>query len=118
MPHVSLEFSQGIEKTHDIQSACDALFETLANHGAFDRAPIKIRAKPVEFFRIGTEPQSFVHATLLLMDGRDAETKAQITQIVLATLERVFPDVGSLTVQDVEMSRATYAKRVLPASPD
>ena len=116
MPHISLEFSKGLEETHDTQEACEALFETLANHGAFDRGAIKIRAKPVEFFRIGTEPQTFVHATLLLMDGRDAAIKAQITQTVLATLERVFPAVGSLTVQDVEMSRATYAKRVLPAS--
>ena len=112
MPHVSIEFSKGLELTHDIQAVCDQLFETLAGHDAFDGPTIKIRATAVEFFRIGTDPQTFVHATLLLMAGRDEATRTQINQTILAVLSNALPDVGSITVQEVEMTRASYAKRL------
>ena len=92
---------------------CDQLFDVLADQDVFDPPTIKIRATSVEFFRIGTEPQTFVHATLLLMDGRDELTRAQLNTTIADLLRKVLPDVGSITVQDVEMTLASYAKRLL-----
>ncbi len=113
MPHVSIEFSKGLEQTYDIQSVCDQLFSVLADQDAFDAPTIKIRATSVEFFRIGTEPQTFVHATLLLMEGRDELTRTQLNKTIIEVLGKALPNVGSITVQDVEMTLASYAKRVL-----
>lgn len=114
MPHVSIEFSKGLEKTNDMQLVCNQLFEVLAAQDAFqDPSVIKIRATPVAFFRIGSEPQSFVHATLLLMAGRDEKTRTHLNNTILQVLSKALPNVGSITVQDVEMTRATYAGRVL-----
>ncbi|WP_227511471.1 5-carboxymethyl-2-hydroxymuconate Delta-isomerase [Tritonibacter mobilis] len=114
MPHVSIEFSKGLEQTYDIQSLCGRLFAALAEQNAFeDPAAIKIRASPVEFFRIGSEPQTFVHATLLLMRGRDQLTRTHLNKTILEVISNALPDVGSITVKDVEMTRATYAARVL-----
>ena len=114
MPHVSIEFSKGLEKTNDIQSVCNQLFTVLAGQDAFeDPSVIKIRATSVEFFRIGSEPQTFVHATLLLMEGRDELTRTHLNKTILEVLGKALPNVGSITVQDVEMTRTTYAGRVL-----
>ena len=113
MPHVSIEFSKGLEQTNDIQSVCNQLFAVLAGQDAFDAPTIKIRATSVEFFRIGTEPQTFVHATLLLMEGRDELTRTQLNKTIIEVLGKALPNVGSITVQDVEMTLASYAKRVL-----
>ncbi|WP_282169145.1 5-carboxymethyl-2-hydroxymuconate Delta-isomerase [Ruegeria atlantica] len=112
MPHVTLEFSKGIEQVHDIQTICDQLFAVLAEHPEFDAETIKIRATPVEYYRLGTDPQSFVHATLLLMQGRDEATRSELTVAILEILSAALPEVGSITVQDVQMNRASYAKRV------
>lgn len=112
MPHATLEFSEGIEQTHDVQAICDQLFVALAEHPEFDPSTLKIRATPVPYSRIGTEPQTFIHATLLLMQGRDEETRAELNAIILDVLAASAPTVGSITVQDVEMTRATYAKRL------
>ena len=112
MPHVTLEFSKGIEQVHDIQTICDQLFAVLAEHPEFDAETIKIRATPVEYYRIGTDPQSFVHATLLLMQGRDEATRSELNAAILEVLSAALPEVGSITVQDVQMNRASYAKRV------
>ncbi|WP_170417958.1 5-carboxymethyl-2-hydroxymuconate Delta-isomerase [Ruegeria atlantica] len=115
MPHVTLEFSKGIEQAHDVQAICDQLFAELAEHPEFDAETIKIRATPVEYYRIGTDPQSFVHATLLLMQGRDEATRSELNAAILDVLSAALPEVGSLTVQDVQMSRASYAKRLVGA---
>lgn len=112
MPHLTLEFSAGLEQSHDFQAVCEQLYTVLAGHEEFDPPTLKIRATPVPFFRIGTEPQTFIHATLLLMQGRDEATRTELNAIILGVLARTMPEVGSITVQDVEMTRATYAKRV------
>jgi len=116
MPQVVIEFSKGLEQSHDIQALCENLFEALAAEDEVtDPSTVKIRARPVEFFRNGTEPPSFAHATLLLLDGRDEATRKHLNHRILGVMEAALSDVGSLSVQDVEMSRATYAKRVLQA---
>jgi len=118
MPHVSIEFSEGIEQTHDIQLLCEEMFKVLAAQDAFDNPDaIKIRAKPVKYFRRGREPQTFAHATLLLMAGRDQATRENLNKTILGVLDKALPDVGSLTVQDIEITRETYAARILPATP-
>lgn len=113
MPHVSIEFSEGIEQTHNIQLLCEEMFRVLAAQDAFDEPTIKIRATPVKYFCIGTEPQTFAHATLLLMAGRDQNIRAHLNKTILDVLNKALPDVGSLTVKDIEMTRETYAGRVL-----
>ncbi|CUH42122.1 5-carboxymethyl-2-hydroxymuconate Delta-isomerase [Ruegeria atlantica] len=84
----------------------------LAEHREFDAETIKICAIPVEYYRIGTDPQTFVHATLLLMQGRDEATRSELNAAVLEVLSAALPEVGSITVQDVQMNRASYAKRL------
>jgi 5-carboxymethyl-2-hydroxymuconate isomerase len=73
---------------------------------------LKIRATSFPYFRIGTEPQTFIHATLLLLQGRDEATRAELNAIILNVLAASAPTVGSITVRDVEIDRATYAKRL------
>ena len=111
MPHVTLEFSVGLEQSHDFQDICEQLYRVLAAHKEFDAPTLKIRAAPIPYYHIGTEPQTFIHATLLLMQGRDEVTRAELNATILDTLAAAAPMVGSITVQDVEMTRATYAKR-------
>jgi len=114
VPQVIIEFSKELEQQHSIQALCDSLFEALAAEDEItDPSTIKIRARPIEFYRNGTEPPSFVHATFLLLDGRDEATRKHLNHRILSVMEAALPDVGSLSVQDVEMTRATYAKRVL-----
>ena len=110
MPHLSIEFSEELERDYDMQSVCETLFATLAGTSVFDAADIKVRATSAAYFRIGTEPQTFVHATLLLMEGRDEPTRRGLNSKIIETLRKALPNVGSITVQDVELTRATYLK--------
>jgi|TARA_B110000908_G_C10265839_1_gene463831 5-carboxymethyl-2-hydroxymuconate isomerase len=114
MPHVSIEFSKGLEQTADIQSICNDVFEVLAGQSTFpDASVIKVRASAVDYIRIGRDPQTFAHATLSLMAGRDEPTRKHLNDVILDVLIKALPDVSNLTVQEVKMTSATYAKRTL-----
>lgn len=114
MPHVVIDFSAGLEQDHDMQDLCQRVFAALSSQPAIPTpSSLKIRARPQAFALIGTEPQSFAHAELRLLPGRDDATKSLLTQIVLDVLQDAMPTVGSLTVEAVEMHGASYAKRVI-----
>lgn len=113
MPHLVIELSREIEQSYDMQLACTKLFKALSENTIFDAGEVKVRALPVAYSHIGTSPQTFVHATLLLIEGRDEQTRSALNSKILETLRTCFPDVGSITVQDIEITQATYFKSLL-----
>ena len=113
MPHLTIQHSTDVAAD---QALCDALFAALAAHPAIPQPEsLKIRTLPCPAHRIGTEPQSFAHADLALLPGRDAPTRAALSALVLDVMDRHLSTTGSLSVDVSELSPA-YAKRVLPRS--
>ena len=114
MPHIIVEYAGHLDETHCMTGMCATLFDAAAASGVFpDISAIKVRAIPCPFSRIGTEPQSFAHATIRLLAGRTDAAKAKLTQTMLAALDQALPDVGSLSVDIKDIDTATYAKRTL-----
>lgn len=113
MPHITIEHSRGLEDSHDLQALCDTLWEAFANHPSVT-APDTVRARTIAAAasRIGVEPQSFAHATLLLLPGRDETTRAELAQLTMDHLQKHLPDVGSLTVRLDDLNQP-YLKRML-----
>ncbi|MGI3183958.1 5-carboxymethyl-2-hydroxymuconate Delta-isomerase [Nioella aestuarii] len=110
MPHLTIQHSANVAAD---DALCGALFDALAAHAAIlHPESLKIRTLPCPHWRIGTEPQSFAHADLLLLPGRDEPTKADLAQTVMAVLRSHLPGVGSLSVDIGDLSVA-YTKRVL-----
>ncbi len=118
MPHLTLQYSETIAETHDLQALCDALHDALADHPDVPRPEsLKIRALPCPYWRMGSGPQSFAHGDLTLLKGRDLATKSRLSEAVLAVLVQHLPDVGSLSV-DVDELDDAYARRVLTKGSD
>jgi len=114
MPHIIVEYAGHLDETHCMTGMCQILFEAATASGVFpDPGAIKVRALPCPFSRIGTEPQTFAHATIRLLAGRDDDVKATLTQTILTALDQALPDVGSLSVDIKDIDTATYAKRTL-----
>jgi 5-carboxymethyl-2-hydroxymuconate isomerase len=111
MPHLVIEHSRPLECDGD--ALCAALFDRLAVHPNVPQpSSLKIRTVPATHWRIGTEPQSFAHATVWLLPGRDAAARASLAQAILDTMASLMPATGSLSV-DVQDLDPSYAKRVL-----
>nr|WP_321511815.1 5-carboxymethyl-2-hydroxymuconate Delta-isomerase [uncultured Celeribacter sp.] len=112
MPHLVIDFSQGLEADHDMNALCKAVFDALILDPEINPPALKVRARPQPYFHIGTEPQTFAHATLYLLDGRDDEAKVRLTNTVMTALNDQLSEVGSLSVDARDMNRAAYTKRV------
>lgn len=114
MPHIVIDYSEGLDDAHDLHALCRAVFDAAAGTQVFaDLSAIKVRARPCPYFLLGSDPQSFAHVNLHLLDGRSAEQKSTVTHAVLKAMEAHLPEVGSLTVDIHDIVRATYAKRTL-----
>jgi 5-carboxymethyl-2-hydroxymuconate isomerase len=113
MPHIIIEYTAGLDQDHDFQALCEDIYQALAAHPAVpDPTTLKIRALPCPYWRNGREGQSFVHADLKLLAGRDAKTKAELADLMLAAMAARLKTVGCLSVDVIELS-ATYTKREL-----
>ena len=113
MPHVVIEHSPDVGARHDLAALCEALFQALAQHSAIPHpASLKIRTHETGAHRLGSEPQSFAHATLLLLPGREGDTRSDLAQTILDVMAARLTDVGSLSVNLADLD-AAYAKRVL-----
>lgn len=113
MPHIVIEHSNGLEQSHNLQALCDRLWQAFAGHHSV-KGPetVRVRTIAATASRIGVEPQTFAHATLLLLPGRDEATREDLAKITLAALEAELPDVGSLTVRLDDLNQP-YLKRML-----
>jgi 5-carboxymethyl-2-hydroxymuconate isomerase len=113
VPHIVIEHSSGLEDSHDLQTLCDNLWKKFADHPSVT-SPDTVRTRTIAATasRIGVEPQTFAHATLLLLPGRSDETRADLARLVLDTLDTHLPDVGSLTVRLDDIVQP-YMKRML-----
>lgn len=113
MPHIVIEHSPKLEASHDLQGLCDALWDSFASHPEITSPDtVRVRTIPATASRTGIEPQTFAHATLLLLPGRDEPTRRELAEVVLNTLDEFLADVGSLTVR-VDHLEPPYIKRVL-----
>jgi 5-carboxymethyl-2-hydroxymuconate isomerase len=117
MPHVTLEYSNNLPAPVDFGALFARLHATLAETGPFPLAQIKSRAVPLDVFRVGAgAPESvFVHLTVAILSGRDADQRRRISESLLAVLREAFERAWDerpcdLTVDIRELQRETYAK--------
>jgi 5-carboxymethyl-2-hydroxymuconate isomerase len=114
MPHLIVEHSADAASTAGLGALCDALFAALAAHPSITKPEtLKLRTYAAGAHLLGTRGQSFAHATLRLLPGRDAGTRSDLAQVILGVLEVQMPQVHSLSVDISDLDPA-YAKRVLP----
>lgn len=111
MPHIIVEYSTTIEPTVDIESLLEKLHNSLAKHVDLNR--IKTRAIALNNNIVGSTGHNghMVHTTLLLLEGRDIETKQiygkELTDIINNDIKPHFPNCA-ITLEVRDMSAACY----------
>jgi 5-carboxymethyl-2-hydroxymuconate isomerase len=90
-----------------------AVHEGALSSGLFPELHIKTRAIAYDNYRTGQTQDSFVHVNLHLLSGRDDDQKADLAERVLASLSPLLPQVVSVSVEIIDIHRASYRKRVL-----
>lgn len=113
MPHCVIEYSSEIAEQVSIDTLMAAVYEAAFSSGLFPEYHIKTRAVAYDHFRIGQTKDTFVHVNLHLLSGRDDDQKSELSEKVLAGVESLLPQVAVVSVEIIDMHRASYRKRVL-----
>ncbi len=117
MPHCILEYSNNLVELPDWTDVFRDVHEFMAGTGMFRLGDIKSRAVPCETFLVadGAPDRAFVAMNVCILDGRDEEAKATVTDGVQEILKRHMRRacVGkrcSISVRISEMERSNYRR--------
>ena len=113
MPHITLEYSQNLDATLDINALVKAAHEAAERSDLFDSSAIKTRAIAFDHYLVAGQVQDFIHLRAHILSGRSESQKQQLSQCLLEGVEALACRVPSLTVEVVDMDRHCYAKRAL-----
>lgn len=108
MPHCIIEHSTSL----DGEPLVASVFAGTLQSGLFeaDGRDIKVRSIAYQHYLTGPEKGNFVHVTVKILSGRTPEQKQVLSQSVLAHLQKLERPGCSLTVEVVDIDRASYAK--------
>ncbi|HRQ60824.1 MAG TPA: hypothetical protein PLO23_04845 [Alphaproteobacteria bacterium] len=108
MPHIIVEYSPALEP--DIPFLLASLHETLAAQGV-PAERIKARGYKIEHAVVANKgPKgTMLHATVLLLEGRDIPTRKAYGEALYAALKTVAPDDCATTLEMRDMTKETYS---------
>lgn len=106
MPHCIIEHSSDISGQALLPVAYEAAFAS----GLFGGPDIKARAVAFDHALVGGEPASFIHVTLRILSGRTEQQKHALSTLVASRIGEHAPAGCALTVEVVDMDRASYSK--------
>jgi len=88
MPHIVVEYSSNIRDRMGLDRLIERLHATAIGTGVFPLGGTRTRAAERTHYRIadGHPDNAFVHVTLRIGHGRDADTKAKAAQTVFDAL--------------------------------
>ncbi|MDP3188974.1 5-carboxymethyl-2-hydroxymuconate Delta-isomerase [Limnobacter sp.] len=77
-----------------------------------DGSDIKVRAVAYQSYFTGQVKSDFVHVVLKILSGRTPEQKKELSNLVLVNLQKLEFQGCSLTVEVVDIDRASYSKLI------
>ncbi len=112
MPHLVIEYGQGLSPAVKAEALIEAVYQAALASALFQPDAIKVRATGFDHYRTGKDATPFIHVTARILSGRTEEQKRGLSAAILNKLQGLSLGPVSLTVEVVDMHRASYAKAV------
>lgn len=113
MPHFIIECSQDILQQRSPDEIMDAVYKAAYSTDLFAPNDIKARLQPYQYYQLGDHKKNFLHVFGYIMEGRDTEQKAHLSNKICTQLAALLPDISFLSVNIDEFERATYCNKAL-----
>ena len=111
MPHIVIEASKNVAEAVDTANLVIDAHEALAGKGV-DKSRIKTRLMVAHEVCVGTESinGTMVHVTLLLLEGRDVDTKNNYSTAILNAIKPHLEKLPNcaITCEVRDMEKDTY----------
>jgi 5-carboxymethyl-2-hydroxymuconate isomerase len=113
MPHFIIDCSEDIFNKKTPAEIMGAVYEAAEATGLFADNDIKVRIRPFQHYKLGTDKKEFIHVFGNIMEGRSIEQKANLSKQIVTRLNEMFPDVSILSMNIREFEVATYCNKSL-----
>ncbi len=113
MPHIIIEFSSDSATDSQTGVMLDAVHQAAVASGLFDASHVRVRAYPTHLYRVGGNINPFFHAQVRIQSGRSTEQKKNLSNAILEAMRECQGTAHSITVEVVEMERASYARYMM-----
>ena len=86
MPHLRFEYSANVEASADLPGFCAHMRDAMLATGVFPLGGIRVRGVRADVVAIadGAPDRGFLHATVLMGQGRDAATRQRVADDLYA----------------------------------
>jgi 5-carboxymethyl-2-hydroxymuconate isomerase len=111
MPHFILDCTERIIKIQDPQKVIETVFETAFETGLFGRNDIKVRLNPFKYSLAQNGDSDFIHVFGNIMEGRTDEQKANLSKMIVAKLNVLFPEVPIISINIRDFEKASYCNK-------
>ncbi|WP_226645383.1 5-carboxymethyl-2-hydroxymuconate Delta-isomerase [Microbulbifer variabilis] len=112
MPHLVIEYAKNLEERISVAALISSAQEAMHSSGLFASHTIKTRAKAYEQFIAGEHGDSFIHAEIRLLAGRNKREREALSSAVFNCLCQFADGVPAVSVEVREMDPSCYSKRV------
>ncbi|MEE9327289.1 MAG: hypothetical protein V3U71_08320 [Cocleimonas sp.] len=111
MPHCIIEYSKDIDIAPKM--LIDRVFKSTLNTKLFEEHHIKTRTLAFDYYQKGSLKEKFIHVSAKILTGRTLKQRSMLSQAILDGLVNLGLNSVTMTVEVIEMEKASYAKKVL-----
>lgn len=108
MPHFILDCTPEVLEIQDPQKTLQVVFEAAFETGLFSRNDIKVRLNPFEHSLVQEGNANFIHVFGNIMEGRTASQKSNLSQMIVAKLNVLFPEVPIISMNIRDFTKESY----------
>ena len=110
MPHLLLEYSHNLSSRIQDTNLLVQLHDIVESSGIFSKSSLKSRGRSYDEVHITGNNESFLHITLMMLEGRNVETRNALAESLFKITKASIPYTDQISVDIREMDAATYQK--------
>ncbi len=112
MPHIIVEYAEQVLNPATVSSVLTNIHQSVADSGLFKADQIKTRAYPFRHYTNAGGQAPYLHIQARIKSGRDADNKQRLARVILDGLRVLKIHASVITVEIIDMDRASYGKAV------
>ena len=111
MPHFIIHCSKQIVEQKSPEDIMQKVYDVAEVTRLFLPEEIKVRINPFENYNTGNTSDDFIHVFANIMEGRNAEQKANLSKRIVTELKAMFPEVPIISMNIRDFEKATYCNK-------
>lgn len=113
MPHFVLDCSKTILEQHTPEKIMETVFNAANSTGLFEAQDIKVRINPFQHYTVGNQEKDFIHIFGNIMEGRNDDQKANLSQQIIKVLKPLFPNIPILSINIRDFEKVSYCNKTM-----